>query len=87
MHADLRAFASQPIPAARGMKTALIFIVAILGVLMGKVAFANHAASAPAWSAPARSSAEACCFAMMVELDEGYGVTGRETRLVCAKTE
>ncbi|HXY57662.1 MAG TPA: hypothetical protein VEH76_03690 [Methylocystis sp.] len=63
------------------MKTSLILIAAILGVLAGKIAFVAPAAG----SLAERSSVEARCFEALVELDEGYGVTARETRLVCQK--
>lgn len=87
MHANLSTFAAQPIPAPRAMKSCLILIAALLGALAGKIAFANHASTAPAQRAAAAAGSlnETRCFQAMVELDEGYGVTGRKTRWVCEK--
>jgi len=88
MRPDLSIFSSQLVQMARAMRITVILLVAILGVIAGKIAFVSHASGAPAWSAAEQrigSPVQAPCFEAMVELDEGYGVTGHETRLVCEK--
>ena len=91
MRPDLSNLASQSVEMAHATRIAVILLVAVLGVIAGKIAFVSHASGAPAWSAAGRgtagSSVPARCFEAMVELDEGYGVTGHETRLVCEKLQ
>jgi hypothetical protein len=94
MPANFSPIASQPVSVLRAKRISLLIIAALTGVLASKIAFVDStAASAQARSISLqlpkaeyqRASAKPTCFEAVVELDEGYGVSGRETRLVCDK--
>ncbi|HMK88911.1 MAG TPA: hypothetical protein VK446_04660 [Methylocystis sp.] len=87
MHANLFVLASRPLPTRRAMQASLMFVLALIGVLACKVAVANHADDAMARAVAAHSTSKSACFEAIVELDEGYGVTGRDTRLVCENAD
>ncbi|MBI1869310.1 MAG: hypothetical protein HYS06_13625 [Methylocystis sp.] len=89
-------FASRPTRAAQAKKAAFVLVAAVIAVSAAKVAMAHRAATmlvqtverAPGGEAIAkqqesRAQTQAVCRQVEALLDEGYGVSGKETRWLC----
>jgi microcystin degradation protein MlrC len=86
-------FASRPVRAALAIKIAFGFLAADVSLAAAKAVWAKGHDAAIARTLAARTAAETAilaqdsktevCREVLVEVDEGYGVTGRVSRWVC----
>jgi hypothetical protein len=80
-------FASRPVPTSSALRLSLALLAVVAGLAVGKAlvarSFVAPAAAEPA--ATVETTHKDMCRAVEVEIDEGYGVRGHVTRMVCRK--
>lgn len=79
-------FASRPVPTSSALRLSLALLAIVAGLAVGKALLARgFVAPAAEPAAAVEMTHKDSCRAVEVETDEGYGVRGHVTRMVCRK--
>jgi hypothetical protein len=93
MNTDFSSLASQPVQVGYAVRISFCIVAAGIALCVGKNLLAKglsmSAIAAPVAAQPiapmAQEPAKDVCRQVIVEIDEGYGVSGHVTRWVCRK--